>query len=67
MSKHKGYLICPQRRSNTKLTAEKVRGIKRRIGDGVRNIDIAKEYGVSAGAISSIKRGIAWPDVEVPQ
>ena len=34
---------------------------------GVRQVDLAKEFGVSKRAISKISRGIMWPDVGGPR
>ena len=43
-----------------KLTEAQVVGIKYRLRDGERHVDIAQDYGVSAATISNIKRGIAY-------
>lgn len=49
---------------SAKLTNDKVREIKRKLMMGVKNAEIAREYGVVKGTISEIKRGKTW--VEIP-
>lgn len=47
----------------TKLTAEQVRAIKRLIGQGSTNSEIAPRFGVTSGAIYRIRRGHNWKDI----
>jgi hypothetical protein len=47
----------------SKLTDKKVKEIKIRLKNGERNIDLAKEYKVSATLIWMIKKGISWKHV----
>ena len=52
------------RAGNVKLDDDKVREIRRRLKDGVEIARIAKDFGVSAGAISGIKSGSRWAWLE---
>lgn len=49
--------------SHTKLNKESVAKIKRLINSGLKNSSIAKDFGVSSGAINAIKRGDTWRDI----
>lgn len=57
---HKG-----QNNKMAKLTDLQVLDIKRRIASGETNISIADDYPVTHGAISLIKRGIAWTHLSI--
>ena len=52
-----------ERSGSSKLTADCVLGIVRRLEAGDRQADIAKDYGVSAPVISYISTGKAWQHV----
>jgi hypothetical protein len=45
------------------LTASQVQVIKARLGRGEGPTEIARDYPVTAAAISSIKQGVTWSDV----
>ncbi len=49
--------------SGSKLRSAEIPTIRRAIADGVLLRDIADQYGVSVGAIQSVKRGKAWRHV----
>ena len=54
-------------RRRSKLTAEQVDEIRRRVAAGERKTDIGKEVGLSADQISKICRGVLWkPARQVP-
>jgi len=53
----------PRTKQNAKLTEEQVREIYRRIWAGESGHKLAKEYGMSAGSIYSIKTGNTWRHV----
>jgi hypothetical protein len=61
------YAPRPQTHGDThphaKLTAEKVREIKRRLGEGARLTRLAAEYEVDQGLIWQIKAGRIWRHV----
>jgi hypothetical protein len=45
------------------LTAEQVLDIRRRVGNGEHQRDIAKEYGVSQGHVSNLVRRVTWKHI----
>tara|TARA_A100000172_G_scaffold10838_1_gene5777 strand:- start:458 stop:655 length:198 start_codon:yes stop_codon:yes gene_type:complete len=49
-----------QGRGNRKLDAERVREIKRRLGDGERVVVLAKEFRVGETTIREIASGKRW-------
>lgn len=49
-----------------KLTDEQVGEIRARRANGARQIDLARDYGVTASQISMIVRGKRWPNVGGP-
>ena len=49
-----------------KLTDEKITEIRKRRANGARQIDLARDYGVSDGQISMIVRGKRWAEVGGP-
>jgi len=49
---------------NATLTDEQVRDIRSRLGPWGAGIALAREYGVSKGIISAIKRGRSWAHVK---
>lgn len=51
----------PSRARRTPLTPEEVRDIQRRCGDGEKNKDLAKMFGVSASYISRLTKDIPKP------
>ena len=51
---------------DSKLTADEVRLIRERRELGARQQDLADEFGVTAGQISMIVRGIRWPEAGGP-
>ena len=48
---------------SSKLTEKKVSLIKRRLIEGARSVDLAREYGVVKGTIGEIKAGRSWGHV----
>lgn len=55
------------RRVNTgKLTAEQVREMRERRANGARQIDLARDYGVTDGLVSQIVRGKKWASAGGP-
>lgn len=50
---------------NKRLDASEVMQIKRQLKAGVRQKDIALEFGVTAATISQIKRGKTWAHLKV--
>jgi hypothetical protein len=52
-----------RRRSTTRLSADDVRAIKRALARGDRPSVLARRFGVSFGAVSSIKRNMTWKGV----
>jgi len=48
---------------NARLNEDDVREIRRRLGDGERQSDVARAFGVTASCISEIKIGIRWSHV----
>lgn len=56
-NKHRAY-------TNTKLTEDQVREIKREIRQGATNPEIAARYGVNRGTVSNIRTGRSWGNVE---
>lgn len=60
----KGRGIRGVRAHRSKLTPAEVREIRRRYReDGVRQVDLAEEYGVSQPSISSLLRGESWAHI----
>lgn len=57
-----GKVGRPARHGNATLTVEQVRAIRVAISDGIRNADIARQFGIGQSAIGRIKRGISWND-----
>ena len=49
-----------RRASNTKLTIEKAREIRRRLNEGEKAVTLAIEVGVDKETVSQIKRGLIW-------
>ena len=49
-----------------KLTDEQIIEIRKRRANGARQVDLARDYGVSGGQISMIVRGKRWADVGGP-
>ena len=49
--------------SPTKFTDDEKREIKRKVVEGVRNVDIAKKYDISQQSVSDIKCGRIWKNV----
>lgn len=49
--------------NQSKLTNEQVVEIKQRLSKGERNVDIAKDYGVSRKTIGNIKTGHIWKHI----
>lgn len=61
------YDYRPDFKPNTKLTASKVRVLKKMIHDPNRKTRykiIAKRFGINIGTLFSIKRGESWKDVD---
>jgi hypothetical protein len=54
----RGRAARGQENVNGRFTADQVRGIRRRVANGERTTDLAREYGVSQGAIWFI--GARW-------
>lgn len=52
-----------ERHGHAKLTGDQVRKIRRRYAEGARYTDLAREYGVSDGTLSSILRRKTWRHV----
>lgn len=50
----------PSRRGSAKLTDPQVRLIKRRLWADERQVDLAKEYGVTRACINDLARGKTW-------
>lgn len=48
----------------SKLTAEDVLEIRRKLAAGVRQVDLAAQYGVSQMQISRIKRYEQWKNIQ---
>lgn len=57
---HKGSK-CP----NSKLYEEDVFKIKKSLKDGVKCIDLAREFNVHKGTISAIKNGLSWRFINI--
>lgn len=53
-------------KANRKLTDEQIVFIRERRSMGARQIDLAKQFGVSDGQISMIVRGHRWPELGGP-
>lgn len=53
-----------ERQGHAKLTDEKVREIRKRLGEGAMVKQIAAEFGVSTAPISYIKNNLAWTHVK---
>lgn len=69
-------LICKKNRNvlrvgsqapSSKLSENDVSDIKRLILQGVRNVDLAKMFSISATVISQIRNGKLWPHVAWPE
>ena len=43
-----------------KLTLEAIGKIKQRLSTGARQVDVAKEFGITQGHVSRVKRGVIW-------
>jgi len=54
----------PTSTNNIKVDATEVRKIKLMLKRGLRQVDIAREFGVSKGVIGHIKRGTTWAHVK---
>lgn len=52
------------RNPKAKFTVDQVRLIRQRVANGERQVDLAREYGVSQTNISGIVRHLLWTDVE---
>jgi hypothetical protein len=50
------------RNAAAKLSEADVLVIRQRLADGVRQMDIAAEFGITQSNVSLIARGITWPD-----
>jgi len=48
----------------SKLTSAQVSVIKRRLKEGHRSIDLAREFGVVKGTIAEIKAGRSWGHIQ---
>lgn len=53
-------------RKSSTLTVADVRTIRERRASGARQIDLARDFGVSDGQISMIVRGLRWPNAGGP-
>lgn len=51
------------RASNSKLTADQVREIRRLLGDGSSTNSVAKQFGVAGATIYAIKHRMNWKDI----
>ena len=60
MSKGRKSGAAGTKNGRAKLSVDDVHGIRKRLISGDRQIDIAKDYGVSQGSISWISRGQHW-------
>jgi hypothetical protein len=47
------------------LTIDQVKEVKRRLAEGCRGCDIAKEMGLTRIKVSQIKRGVIWSSVTI--
>lgn len=56
----KGRMHLGERHGHAKLTADHVRMIRRQLATGMTCTPIAKQLGVSRGAISGIQRNVNW-------
>jgi len=63
MSKGMKERSTGENNSNSKLTEENVKDIKKRLQQGERGVDIAKIYNVKRCTISSIKNGRNWKHI----
>ena len=65
----RGRNVIPDRsganNGNSKLSETQVRAIKGMIAEGVSNVKIAPQFGVTHQLISKIKRGHIWSEVEI--
>jgi hypothetical protein len=57
---HHGDVEAVFKPGTAKLDEKKVEEIRRKLKDGVRTVDIAKEYGVVPSTIHQIKIGRTW-------
>ena len=55
------------KKHGSRMTEEKVAVIKRRLLDGVKQKEIAAEFGVRQGMVSFIATGKCWPHVEAAE
>lgn len=61
LRRHKDRTLDGEANPNHRLTADDVAAIRRRYaGGGVRQVDLAREYGVTQPNISAIVRGATW-------
>lgn len=49
-----------ERNGNSKLTKAQVHDIRKRYAQGIRQVEIAKDFGVTQAAVSLIVRGETW-------
>lgn len=59
-SKGRGYDRHGEKHGKAKLTASQVIDIRKRHGDGERDADLARQYGVTQTAIYCIVRYLSW-------
>jgi HNH endonuclease len=63
--KEKGRSPHGEEHAHAKLTVENVRRIKTMLSQGRLYVsEIAREFGVTAGAIKAIKKGVSWRHVQ---
>lgn len=61
--KHAEALLNGVRIPAAKLTTDSVRLIRQRLADGHRPSSIARDFGITAGAVNAIRRGTTWRHV----
>lgn len=62
LAKGRGVVLIRSKHSQAKLTENDVKEIRQLLTTSMYQRDIAKQFGVSAAQISSIKLGKAWAD-----
>ena len=57
-------VVQGERNANARLKADQVREIRRRAADGVPNVSLARQYGVTGSLIGQIVRRTAWRSID---
>lgn len=62
-----GTLKLGEKHHRTGLKNSDVADIKRKIRDGVKNVEIAYQYNISQGNVSDIKIGRTWKHITIEE